>query len=231
MAVARAVVTIAKTNGIAEDSIVNVWHFSDDLVASGNISTAIMTDIATHLGAFYTQLDEWFGDSMSEVASAHQVAVARLFPGSPGTGDDHVDSPAVVTAFTTPATSSQAALPSQCAITLSMAGFLSGLAEVSGDTRPRARRRGRVFLGPFSVNGMATTDGEPRPDAVIRAAILAAANTMYDACLADNATPVVYSRTAGAVYQVAEYSVDNRYDTIRSRGPAPTTRTSVTVSP
>ena len=231
MAVCRAVVTLNKTNGIAEDGVQNVWHFSDDLVATGSMPSGTMDDIAANLAAFYVALDEKFSDSVSEVANAHTITVARLFPGSPGEGDDTLDSPSTVTTFTTPATSVQAPLPSEVAICLSMASFLSGLPEVSGSTRPRARRRGRVYLGPFSVDGIDSADGEARPGATLRTFILDAAEAMYDAMLADDATPVVYSRTAGAVYQVETYSIDNAYDTVRSRGPAPTVRTTRTVSP
>lgn len=86
----------------------------------------------------------------------------------------------------------------------------------------QARRRGRVFLGPF----LATDSTDGRPNSALRTLVAASASDFIaasDASLTWNW--VVYSPTADAVAVVRNGWVDDAWDTIRSRGPRPTTRT------
>lgn len=123
-------------------------------------------------------------------------------------------------------------IPSEVACRLSMNADLTGVAEEGPlDTRPRARRRGGFYLGPFNqaaLAGQNTVPARPAPT-MISSALAAADFYLHDAAVADDWDPVVWSRTDWSVRPVVRYSMDDAFDTIRSRGPAQTTRTGVNV--
>lgn len=87
-------------------------------------------------------------------------------------------------------------------------------AQVSGI--PQARRRGRIFLGPLSVNslnGDGRLDGLTTSDAVgFGSFLLTTSNTATDWAW------VVYSRTNATSYTIVRGWADNSYDHMRSRG-------------
>lgn len=124
------------------------------------------------------------------------------------------------TGGTTPVT------PAEVALALSFSGDLSGISEFTGGTRPRARHRGRVFIGPL-VGAITTVDADTstvRPVSAIKATLLAAGNALR---AEGGVVWSVWSRRNAAIYEVTDIWCDDAFDTIRSRGPAPTTKTHI----
>lgn len=119
-----------------------------------------------------------------------------------------------------PAVSSNAQLPSEVAMCLSyQCERQSGV--------PQASRRGRVYIGPIAS---ATMD-QGRPSAAARTTLVNAGKALYDDLLACTtpAALTVWSNKLRQTGAIAEFWVDNAYDTQRRRGPKPTLRTTVTV--
>ena len=92
-------------------------------------------------------------------------------------------------------------------------------------------RRGRIFLGPLGSNAIVVTDGRVRVTSAFRTNITAAAVKLQQdiRAIAVNTDWIVYSPTTGGEHIVESGWVDDAFDTIRSRGPNPTARTTFTV--
>ena len=92
------------------------------------------------------------------------------------------------------------------------------------------RNRGRVFIGPF-----ASAFTEERPGATVRGAIADFAGDLGDIGPdvpipgLDNVDWSVYSRADTTFKEVTDWWIDNAWDTMRSRGNAPTSRLTGTV--
>lgn len=125
-------------------------------------------------------------------------------------------------------------LPHEVALCLSFHGDVSALGEegpvdpVTGKkTRPRARRRGRVFIGPLSSSALAAVNdvpGRPLPELVTMIS-LAANRMMIDSSgLAPGMKWAVHSRKTGEMHDVVGGFVDNEFDTQRRRGGVSTSR-------
>lgn len=123
-------------------------------------------------------------------------------------------------------------LPSEVACALTFHADLTGVPDripggpegPAGDTRPRQRRTGRVYIGPLNsatvyvepTNGRTQTSGAFR-DALTLAASALKASANHRWC--------VWSRTDGQLRPVVGGYVDDSFDTQRRRGEAPTFRT------
>lgn len=84
-------------------------------------------------------------------------------------------------------------------------------------------QRGRLYIGPFEKNDM-----DKRSNQVIRGWLGTLAQGLAD--IGGTGTDwAVYSRKDNVTYSVTNWWVDDEWDTIRSRGFPPTTRTSGTV--
>lgn len=116
------------------------------------------------------------------------------------------------------------AFPSDIAICLSYHGvYESGV--------NRARRRGRLFIGPvLAATGVAVTGQGIRVQPSIVTTILAAALDL-DNMIATPATWMVYSPTDNAAHAIVQASIDNGFDTRRSRDNRETVREAVTIVP
>lgn len=106
-------------------------------------------------------------------------------------------------------------LPAEVALCLSYHA-----ATVAGQSQ--ARRRGRVYLGPF----LQADDASGRPDNDIITMVLAqASHLLAEANASVTWEWIVWSRAAAAGYEVTGGWCDDAWDTQRRRGPAPTSRT------
>lgn len=233
MPILRATVKLNPTNGKPEDTIVNVWHMF--------MNTALTPTNAAPIGAamatFYGTWSAFLSAALSRTA-LHEIAFSQLDVGAAGPDDDVATVPLLHYAWGTQmnAASSQVNLPREVAVCLSMAGALAGYPEDGpGITRPRARRRGRVFLGPFNGDILAASgagSGQPIVATAARTAIVNAMGAMYNTLdnLTVPATPGVYSPTNGTIALLNSWWVDNAFDTMRSRGTEATDRTVLTVN-
>lgn len=189
-------------SGLPEERFINVWHFQAGGGTSGYAQFA-----ADRLVAFYTNgLTSYYSAMVSTAADAHQIRVYDAADPEPRT-------PLLVEEFT--AAGSGNALPAEVALCMSFQGV-----SISG--QPQARRRGRVYLGPFNDNALAA-GADARPNSALVGEILDAAEALLIAN-DGNATWVVYSPTDDAMVLVDNGWVDNAFDTQRRRGERPTTR-------
>jgi hypothetical protein len=121
-------------------------------------------------------------------------------------------------------------LPNECASTLSFRGDIEGFPEEFGLTRPRARRRGRVFIGPLNMNTVAgiAPANEPVFSLTSRELMLDGYDLLTTAIAASsvNLRHGVYSRTNADIVAVTQISCDGEFDTMRSRGKRPSIRMS-----
>lgn len=91
---------------------------------------------------------------------------------------------------------------------------------------PQARRRGRIYLGPFGQTVLGTTAvTSDRPLAAAVTAIANAATALATATAGAVVPWVIYSPTNGSGAVVTDGWVDNAFDTQRRRGVAATSRT------
>lgn len=93
--------------------------------------------------------------------------------------------------------------------------------------RPKQRRTGRIYLGPLNTDCLAVVDGIVRPHASLRDTVPLCVQDLQDLVNADTfgGSLAVWSRKDATMYPVRYTSVDNSFDTMRSRGGASTVRT------
>lgn len=224
----KAVVTFPRTTGIARDEVENTFFFA----AVGSGVAAYGDTLAAAIESFYngvstgTPLHDWMNISLDRSSLAH-IRFYDMLPilaGGTSTGpplQDHT--------FTLGAAGDASLMPDEVAAVLSFHGELTGVPEHDGATRPRARRRGRVYIGPLTSNNpevIATTSGLPRIGSTLLLS-LEEAGLRLSGTLADDAVMnwAVYSRVDNTFYPVVGGFVDNAFDTQRRRQLDASTRT------
>lgn len=235
MPLIRATVILRKLTDIPEDAARNVWHFNTGPNPPGTYTTKV----GEALEAFYDGISGGLGRSVQRNAgtlgSGPTVEMATVNFGTPGAGDDVVSElfATRIMGLTNPP--SGTSLPSECAVALSFRGNVDGLAEEEGNIRPKARRRGRIFLGPVNT-GITEEDGstgELRVLAGWRTVMLNSYNALVNrlgGADSPNVQHVVYSPTTGAMFPVVAAHVDDAFDTIRSRGEKALSRSETAVT-
>jgi len=209
----RALVELNNDTLQPVDRVTNTWHFR----TPAGVAAAAPT-VSTILDTFYT-------------------AFGGLFSGNlPGTGDitfydleDPTPRPPVATGAVsfTPAASSF--FPNEVAIVLSFQGIaVAGL--------PQARRRGRIYVGPLAAGSGTDDAGDMWVTTTARNALAGAAEAvMTDTTLPGLIWSVFSTTTAGpgpwsaaqlddAFITIVNGWCNNRFDTMRSRGTAPSSR-------
>lgn len=203
MSIIRAKVTIPYVSQLPEDSVVNTFHFITDTP----VVAADYDNINGLLTAFYNG----FTGKYSSKYQPENATLACYDLAEPEPRVPHgVNTDMGLTA--SPAGTTD--LPSEVAVCLSFAG-----APEAGV--PPARRRGRVFLGPWTV-GDAIDGDTGLVVAALRTSIANAAATLTND---DDVHWAVYSPTDDVATQVTHGWVDNAFDIQRRRGLQPTLRT------
>lgn len=227
----RADVAFPMASGIPEDAVHNVWHFEvpdDDHEDAMTVITSIIE--------FFYNADPGAGASIAGHmaglvlhATLEPTVTFYEIPEDPGP----VGAPVGETEFSAFAPNDIIPpLPSEVAVCLSMHGSLAGLSESvpgapvgpAGDTHPRARRRGRLFLGPLSQGAADTTSGRPLAQFRENIGIVAASVRDSAGLAAAGVSWAVFSPTNWDTVPVIGGWVDDAFDTQRRRGVAPTTR-------
>lgn len=209
----RCQVTLTNVNSIPADASINVWHFKSNSV--DRIDDAVALQLA--LGDFYSDIGGIFGASMNGDIDTKVYDLADSSPRVPISTGTGTFSPGIGTS-----------LPAEVAICLSYAALLE-----SGGIP--GRRRGRIFLGPLDAGVVAETGGRAYFDASFAASVTTAAETLMNAGGTDWGWSVFSPTGAGAepwsptelsdnTFVVMSGFVDNAFDTMRSRGVAPTNR-------
>jgi len=183
------------------DAVVNTWHFN---VEAGTIDP--WTAVEPRLNTFYQAFDAYYSQKAggrAPLTKWYNLADAK--PRVP-----HREG-----ALGTTITGGADNAPSELAVCLSYkAAFISGT--------PKARRRGRIYLGPWS-RSIPDTDG--RLDVTVHGAITTAAGVFMAAMAADaNNDWIVYSTVDQAGHEVIGGWVDNAWDIQRRRGELSTSR-------
>jgi hypothetical protein len=221
MATLRATVCLSKISGKPEDEVCNVWHFA----TGGVITAADMTPVGDGLVALYNAIGSRLGGSVTRAALAHRIEFAQVTAGAAGPADDTVSALLGFRDFTIADGSIAVTdLPAEVAVALSFRGDVTDVAEEApgGLIRPRSRRRGRVFLGPWNATATAREASSFR--AVVAPVVSEAIRTGYLALIdaingpARVVNHVVYSPTSALTHVVTRIHVDDAFDTIRSRG-------------
>lgn len=210
----RAVVTLPYTSGLPEDVVTNTFHFTTQTVPpSGGELTTLMDQLEgfynTSTGVAGDQISGFLGDLVSRAAAACTIEIFNLADAEPRIA-------IAARQWTLGAADAATNTAPEVALCLSFqAPLQSGI--------PQARRRGRVYIGPFIQSVVGATG---RPGSNLINSLVAAGNGMLDALqVAGGPRWVVYSRLNNAAYEITNGWVDNEFDTMRSRGRKPTTRT------
>lgn len=218
-------VTLAAKSGIPRDATVNDWSF----IETGTLSPLSFDAIATMLTAFYngaTSTGNGVHTFLSNFISRTTPVKIEIYNATgkeAGGPANPLGSPVAEREFALQSGFAGAkALPTEVALVLSMHANLTNVQQEAGDTRPAARRRGRVYLGPLSSVGLMNDDDNGRPDPGLVATVAEAMQSFNDF-----GAPVlaVWSRADAVFRPVVGGWIDNAFDTQRRRGEAPTTRT------
>lgn len=225
MGTVHTTVTLESRSGAARDRVVNGFTFGTPAAPTDfdllNIEAELLNFYnATPAGGFNA-----VGKYISGVMSRAIPPVIRHYDVSAHLNGNAAGSPIKVVDMgdnlTTPAASNNA--PAECAIALSYAADFGGDVEFGGGLRPRARDRGRVYIGPLTLGAFATngTTGRCFVDPVVQGDLAFAGLALI------NSTTVnwhVWSRAAATTKLVTRCWVDDEPDTQRRRGGVTTNR-------
>lgn len=213
----RVQAAFANQSGLPADIITNTWHFT-------SVSVDPLTDASfalNDLEAFYNVIDGIYSTAVTGAITLKAYNLSDPEPRVP-----MLETDISIT------TATGAILPNECAICLSYHGVLT-----SGT--PAARRRGRIYLGPLDATVLDEGPNDGRVQASTCSLIAGAAAGLIAAGDPGNRQWAIFSPTiAGsppwttsdlifATLPVTNGYIDNAFDTVRSRGTAPSTRTLV----
>lgn len=248
MAIVRAQAILKHTSGFARDNVVNTFHFSGD--PDGGRADELATAVRD---MYINQPAGGIGSIAEYMAHGYTTVDVHLYeiPGTidPGTGRESVSGPPFYSRLGATNDLANIAklnakdLPAEVAICLSYQGTpTTGLVQ--------ARRRGRVYFGPFNVNAVDMVSGVARPGVSIRQVLRDSFQAMLTATDPDFEF-VVYSRPyagraaiprvdkpdlppiaarVGTTIGVDQLWIDDEFDTQRRRGLQRTGRTLVTAA-
>lgn len=222
-------------NGLNKDAAINVHHVISQ--QDGTVPTAAMDAWCGYFVTFYQAIQGLWSPAVSAVANAHRLQVSKVSTGEAGVADDTVTPILWERLYTSSYAGASLPLPSEVAICLSHRGEITGAPEEgAGTSRPRSRRRGRIYIGPLNISAgtLDATTGFLLVATATQTTLLNAFEALAET-MAANVNPGqaasygVYSPTADTFYSVEQAHVDNAFDTIRRRGQAATGRTTRTV--
>lgn len=225
MGIAHATVTLAHKSNLPRDNIVNTFTFRSP---GDFVNVADEDAILAALNKFYTQINE---SATQPLAKYLGTQLSRTVPPKLRIYDitTHLDgtpagSPQTIRDMTLlPAELDSNPLPSEICLAMSFRAGYGADVEFAPGSRPRSRDRGRIFIGPLTPSQVVAGTGSR---AVPTTVLMNVINESGHALMADpNTDWVVWSRAAARVASVVEVSVDDAFDTQRSRGERPTVRT------
>ena len=238
---ALAVVTFAHVSGLPENNIQNSFAIRGD---AGLSTPDTVTAITTAIAGFYNTAQSttrdiayYLSHGISRASNATSVKVYDVASSLDGTPHG---SPVGEGFFTLDAPASNPDYPDQmaCVLTLRAFGWGTALVEAPDGSdpgslvdRPRQRKSGRLYLGPFnSAASTEPSDGTPnRPVSALITTVLEAADDFGDALDTANLSWCVWSRVDAEFNNVVEAQMDNRWDTQRRRLVDATSRSVIAV--
>jgi len=219
----RAVMTNA--NGIAADTFVNDFAFTASLAQSDSQ----ITELFARVNDFYRFADPvggaiggYISKSVSRAAT-HKLQAYRIAAGGLG-------SPIREDAWLGPSEeltgTGVVELPNEVAAVVSFHADLFGIAEEAGATRPKARRRGRLYIGPLNSQAITATSANPKLNTNLGASLRGGINRIIDANDdgGSGGSFAVWSRKDAQLRVVTGGWTDDAMDTQRRRGQKSTAR-------
>lgn len=209
----RAVMT--SVTGLPEDVTVNTFAFRFDN-GGADPQSADFDALHGHVGDFYRigavpndQVGTYIGTSVDRGATHLIQTVSALTGGSP----------IHETSWLGPVAAGGASnLPTEVAGCLSFHADLVGIPEQVGGERPRANRRGRIYVGPLRNHAVDGAQAHPVLSTSFRLAMSSNAVDLADNAAADNWVWCVWSRESAEFYPVVGGWTDDAPDTQRRRG-------------
>ena len=209
----RAVMTA--DSGLPEDAIINDFAVQH---TAGSPSVGELTDAMNDVGDFYrlgatatNRVGSYISNGVDRGAT-HLLQAYQIVAGPLG-------SPALELPWLGPvAAVSTNNLPTEVSGVLSFHGDLTGLPEEAAGTRPKSRRRGRIFVGPLILEATEFAEPSPRLHSDFTSALRSNATALFDRLEADGWDWCVWSRTASTLYPITGGWTDNACDTQRRRG-------------
>jgi hypothetical protein len=202
MSVTRVQVTLKTVDANPENFVTNSWAVFTG-VPPINVAATV-----TSFKDFYDDINATYWSNA--IAQNGHIVKFYALPGTPP------NYPFAESTFNLAAAPTGVPLPSECAIVLSMQGTRTAGA-------PQARRRGRVYLGPWG--SAANTTGRPTP--ALATQIASAVQTLNTNLEAQS--PIsrlnVWSQADGQGVEITDGWIDNAWDTQRRRGLQYTSRT------
>lgn len=216
MALYLAVVTLAKKSGIPADAVQNTFAFErtalEPPVTAGAAIKAALDNFYNTAGAGGSSVGSQLAESLSTTADAGRIQVYDVTADLGGTAHG---SPVYDQPFTLSNTG-VGSLPDEVAACLSFQSAYGADVEFGAGARPRARDRGRVFIGPLRA-GAAVVDATTKEAFLAqttRIAIAEAGGRLVNM----GAGWSVWSRRDAAFKTVISGWVDNAFDVQRRRG-------------
>ena len=229
-------VTLDHLSGFADDAAQNTFAWSR-LVGDGGLND--FNNVVINLSTFYNianingkSVSQYLSPSLSRLPQGVKVdtySISGKLGGAP-------HGPPVNTQFINLSpTLEGGSLPSEVALVLTLNTL--GMEAFSVETpdgpdagverdRPRSRRRGRLYIGPFSSNTNAPDDdSRARPIPDLGTTLRQTAKRLHDMMASDGLQWSVWSRKDAALRPISGCATDNAWDTQRRRGVAPTSRT------
>jgi len=203
MTIVRTQVSFPAASADSEDLVMNTWHFDiTDAHTEGNC-----TPVANALDTFYTSLITLLNTSITWTNGRIKMYdLSESTPRAP-----IYDQPFVISG-----TPSASWLPAELAVCLTYQAVpLSGVRQ--------SRRRGRIYLGPWSSAANSTTSGTISSSTYTPVATAATALLVASDSAAGWAW-IVHSETASGNSVVDNGWVDNAWDVQRRRGTDATVR-------
>jgi hypothetical protein len=218
---------MSTTSGLPEDKVINDFavRFDGGAPTAPELDTVmgIVGDFFRGANLSADTVGTYISDDVSRAAT-HLVQAYHITAGPLG-------SPAAEIDWLGPTTEAGSqSLPREVCGVLSFHGNLTGIPEEAGATRPKSRRRGRIFVGPLCTNAVSLGDNPPVLAPAFTQALRMHATAMYDALAAELCTWSVWSRANAELYPVVAGWTDNAPDIQRRRGQAPTLRTVFTTA-
>jgi hypothetical protein len=229
---ALVTVTLPNINAMPEDAVVNTFTFAPDDLTSTH-QTTLFNAVRDFYNVAHGTSTQPIGTYLSpDLDRGTGKATVRIYDLTGHLDGSPHGSPIVELPMTLHAGGSGGyALANQLAGVLSFHGDFTGHPESipggpagpAGDTKPRARRRGRLYLGPIADLATAEESGfnSPRLNAPFRGTCTDAAAWLMGG--ADRWS--VWSRADAEVYPVVGGFMDNRIDTQRRRAVKASVRT------
>lgn len=207
----RAQVTFKAASGLPEDNVVNTFHFGQPGAGKfppGEVAQVVRNFYQTLWNGMSFPLERYLGEHIARDEPS-EIDLYDLNDPEPRVPYDHL-------AWTPAQPHGTSNFPGEVALCLSWkADAVSGV--------PLGRLRGRTYLGPLIVDAGLISGAEVRPTPQLLDDARTAMGNLIDTA---NGEFVIFSRTAipDLASPVTSGYVDNAFDTIRSRGAAPTQR-------